>query len=107
MPRSSQAFRAQSWAVGKQELNGTPISLRNADPISGVRTGVIAMGEEYPEEDAGDARRVDAKNWSLSGAIRGVGERSIGELEEAIEVSSGCRIKGTAIMEGERYHYKR
>lgn len=58
------------------------------------------MGEEYPEEDAGDARRVDAKNWSLSGAIRGVGARSIGELVNS-------RIKGTAMMEGERRYYKR
>jgi hypothetical protein len=54
------------------------------------------MGEEYPEEDAGDARGVLAKNCSLSGAIWGVGARS-----------SGCRIKGTAIMEGERGHYTR
>lgn len=65
------------------------------------------MGEEYPEEDAGDARRADAKNWSLSCAIRGVGARSIGELEETTGVNSGCRIKGTAIVEGERCHYKR
>lgn len=65
------------------------------------------MGEEYPEEDAGDARRVDAKNCSVSGAIRGVGARSIGVLEGSTEVNSGCRIKGTAIMEGERRHYKR
>jgi len=73
--------------------------------MSGVKTGVVAMGEEYPEDD-GDARRVDAKNCSLSGAIRGVGATSIGELEETAEVSSGCRIKGTAIIEGERRHYK-
>lgn len=53
------------------------------------------MGEEYPEEDAGDARVVDAKNGSLSGAIRGVGARSIVELEGTTEVSSGCRIRGT------------
>jgi hypothetical protein len=92
MPWSSQAFGVQSWAVGKQEFNCTPTSLRNADPISGVRTGVLAMGEEYPEEDAGDARRADVKNGSISGATRGVGARSIGEL------NSGCRIKGTAIM---------
>ena len=65
------------------------------------------MGEEYPDEDAGDARGADAKNCSISGAIRGVGARSIGELEETAEVSSGCRIKGTAIMEGERRHHKR
>jgi hypothetical protein len=52
------------------------------------------MGEEYPEEeDAGDAYEVDAKNCSLSGAIRGVGARSI--EEETTEVSSGCRIKGS------------
>jgi hypothetical protein len=107
MPWSSQAFGVQSWAVGKQEFNCTPISLKNADSISGVRAGVVAMGEEYPEEDAGDARRADAKNWSLSGAIRGVGARSIGELEETTEVNSGCRIKGTAMMEGGRRYYKR
>jgi hypothetical protein len=62
MPWSSQAFRVQSWAIGRQELNSTPKSVRNADPISGVRAGVVAMGEENPEEDAGDARRADAKN---------------------------------------------
>jgi len=107
MPWSSQAFRVQSWAIGRYELNCAPISVRNADPVSGVRAGVVAMGEEYPEEDAGDACGVDAKNSSLSGAIRGVGARSIGELEETTEVSSGCRIKGSAIMEGERRHYKR
>lgn len=60
------------------------------------------MGEEYLEEDDGDARGVGAKNNSLSGAIRGVGARSIGELEETTEVSSGCRIKGSAIIEGEK-----
>jgi len=65
------------------------------------------MGEEYPEEDPGDACGVDAKNCSLSGAIRGVGARSIGELEETTEVSSGCRIKGSAIMGEESRHYKR
>lgn len=65
------------------------------------------MGEEYSEEDAGDARRVDAKNCSLSGAIRGAGASSIGGLEETTEVSSGCRIKGTAITEGGKRHYKR
>jgi hypothetical protein len=63
------------------------------------------MGEEYPEEDAGDARGV--KNCSFSGAIRGVGARSIGELEETTEVSSGCRVKGSAIMEEKRRHYER
>jgi hypothetical protein len=104
MPWSSQVYPIQSWGVGEQEFNCTSISVRNADPISGVRTGVIAMGEECPEEDAGDAREMDAKNCSLSGAIRGVGARSIGELEETTEVSSGCRIKGTAIMEGEGHH---
>jgi hypothetical protein len=105
MPWSSQAFRVQSSTVGKQEFNCTPISaVRNPGPISGVRTGVVAMGEEYPEEDAGDARRADAKNWSFSGAIRGVGARSIGETTG---VNSGCRIKGTATVEGERCHYKR
>jgi hypothetical protein len=93
-------------AVGRQELDCTPISVRNADSISGVRAGVVVMGEEYSEEDAGDARRVDAKNCPLSSAIRGAGARSI-ELEETTEVSSGCRIKGTAITEGERCHYKR
>jgi hypothetical protein len=81
MPWSSQAFRAQSSTVGKQEFNCTPISVRNSDPISGVRAGVVVMGEEYPEEDAGDARRADVKYGSFSGAIRGVGARSIGELE--------------------------
>jgi hypothetical protein len=103
MPWSGQAFRVQceSLAIGKQGLNSTPKSIRNADPISGVKAGVVAMGEEYPEDDAGDARRADAKNCSLSGAIRGVGARSIGE------VYSGCRIKGTVVMEGEIRHYKR
>jgi hypothetical protein len=56
------------------------------------------MGEEYlEEEDAGDTRGVNARNCSLSSAIRGVGARSIEELEVATEVGSGCRIKGTAI----------
>jgi hypothetical protein len=64
------------------------------------------MGEEYPEEDAGDARGVVAKNCSFSGANRGVGARS-GELEETTEVSSGCTIKGTVTMEGGTRHYKR
>lgn len=65
------------------------------------------MGEEYPEEDAGDAYGVDAKNCSHSGAIRGVGARSIEELKEATEVGSCSRVKGSAIMEWERRHYKR
>jgi hypothetical protein len=64
------------------------------------------MGEEYPEDDAGDVCGVDEKRCSLSGAIRGVGVRSIG-VEETTEVSSGFWIEGTAIMEGERRHYKR
>ncbi len=56
------------------------------------------MGEEYlEEEDAGDTRGVDARNCSLSSAIRGFGARSIGGLEVTRELSSGCRIKGTAI----------
>lgn len=103
MPWSSHVFCIHSWAVWaaeKQELYCNPISLRNAIPISGVRTGVAAIGEEYLEEDDGDARGVDAKNNSLSSAIRGVGASSIGELEETIGVSSGCRIKGSAIMKG-------
>lgn len=66
------------------------------------------MGEEYSEEDAGDARRLDAKNCcSLSSAIRGAGASSMGGFEGTIEVSSGCRIKGAAITEGERRHFKR
>lgn len=44
------------------------------------------MGEEYPEEDAGDVRGVDEKRCSLSGAIREFGVRSIG-LEETTETS--------------------
>ncbi|SRR6266478_6779125 len=100
MPWSSQALRVQLGLsqVKLQELNCTPKSVRNAGPISGVRTGVVAMGEEYLEEDAGDAREVDAKNCPLSGAIRGVGARSNGELVETTEVSSGSRIKGTATI---------
>jgi len=35
------------------------------------------------------------KNCSFSGAILGVGARRIGELEETIEVNSGCRTKGS------------
>jgi len=69
----------------------------NPGTVSGIRTGVDAMGEEYPEEVAGDARGGYKKNPSLSGAIGGDGAKSNEELEENTEVSSGC-IEGTAAV---------
>jgi len=53
------------------------------------------MGEEYLEEDAGDACGVDAKYCPLSGAD---GERSNGELVETTAVNSGSRIKGKGFI---------
>lgn len=53
-------FRVQSWAA-RQELSCTLMSFRNSNPVSGVRIGVDAMGDEYGEEDSGDPREGDRK----------------------------------------------
>jgi len=37
------------------------MSVRNPDPVSGVRIGVDVMGEEYGEEDSGDPPGGDRK----------------------------------------------